>query len=293
MIPSQEADEYPLLLTGLSSEIAIFARENNKEQIMGAAKWIGGIVGFMAGGPLGALAGFVLGSLFDTDQQDFTKSHHGERTTGNSSYTGQRNSFLFSMLVMASYIIRADGRIMHSEMEFVRNFLRHTFGEAAVSEGEQILLNLFEQRKQMDRQNPMAFKNTIRDCGNQIAANLTYEERLQLLVFLADIAKSDGHVCYEEIEALKEVAIYMGLSTQEVEAMLNLGGNSLDEAYKVLEVPPTATNEEVRAAYRRQALKHHPDKVATLGEDIKKAAEEKFQKINNAKERIYKARGMK
>ena len=45
--------------------------------------------------------------------------------------------------------------------------------------------------------------------------------------------------------------------------------------------------------YRRLALKHHPDRVATLGEDIKKAAEEKFQSINNAKEQIYKARGMK
>ena len=71
---------------------------------------------------------------------------------------GQRNSFLFSMLVMASYIIRADGRIMHSEMEYVRQFLRMNFGEEAVIQGEQILLNLFEQRKQMERQNPMAFK---------------------------------------------------------------------------------------------------------------------------------------
>ena len=192
------------------------------------------------------------------------------------------------MLVMASYIIRADGRIMHSEMEFVRRFLRSTFGEAAVGEGERILLNLFEQRKQMDRQNPLAFKNTIRDCGTQIAANLTYEERLQLLVFLVEIAKSDGHVCNEEIEALKEVAMYMGLSVKEVESMLNLGGSSLNEAYKVLELEPTATNDEVRAAYRRLALKHHPDRVATLGEDIKKAAEEKFQSINNAKEQIYK-----
>ena len=85
----------------------------------------------------------------------------------------------------------------------------------------------------------------------------------------------------------------MGLSTAEVNSMLNLGGNSLEEAYKVLEIESTATNDEVRAAYRRLALKHHPDKVATLGEDIKKAAEEKFQNINNAKEQIYKARGMK
>ena len=259
---------------------------------MGAAKWIGGIIGFMAGGPLGALARFVFGSLFDTDSND-AGSYYGEAPTHGTTYTGQRNSFLFSMLVMASYIIRADGRIMHSEMEFVRRFLRSTFGETAVGEGERILLNLFEQRKQMDRQNPLAFKTTLRDWGPQIADNMTHEERLQLLVFLVESAKSAGHVCNEEIEALKEVAMYMGLSVKEVESMLNLGGSSLNEAYKVLELEPTATNDEVRAAYRRLALKHHPDRVATLGEDIKKAAEEKFQSINNAKEQIYKARGMK
>lgn len=259
---------------------------------MGAAKWIGGIIGFMAGGPLGALAGYALGSLFETKVPE-TSGHYEEEPTYNNTFYGQRNSFLFSMLVMASYIIRADGRIMHSEMEYVRRFLRSTFGEAAVSEGERILLNLFEQAKQMDKQNPYTFKNNIRDCGAQIAANLTYEERLQLLNFLAEIAKSDGNVCKEEIDALKEVATYMGMSAQEVDSMLNLGGDSLEAAYKVLEVEPTATNEEVRAAYRRLALKHHPDRVATLGEDIKKAAEEKFQSINNAKELIYKARGMK
>ena len=246
----------------------------------------------MAGGPLGALAGYALGSLFDTEPIS-TKSHGGGGSTSHTSYAGQRNSFLFSMLVMASYIIRADGRIMHSEMEFIRRFLRKTFGEEAAREGEQILLKLFEQAKQMDRQRSSAYKDIIRDCGRQIAANLTYEERLQLLAFLVEIARSDGHICQREVEALKEVALYMKLSAQEAESMLHLGGNSLDEAYKVLEVAPTATDAEVRAAYRRLALKHHPDKVATLGEDIKKAAEEKFQRINSAKEQVYKARGMK
>ena len=96
-----------------------------------------------------------------------------------------------------------------------------------------------------------------------------------------------------KIEALKEVSTAMGLSAQEVESMLNLGGNTLEQAYKVLEIESTATDDEVKAAYRKLALKHHPDRVATLGEDVKKAAEEKFQQINNAKEMIYKARGMK
>lgn len=260
---------------------------------MGAGKWIGGILGFMTMGPLGALAGFALGSLLDGNNGLFGKTYEKGQAEADYYYEGQRNSFLFSMLVMASYIIRADGRIMHSEMEYVRRFLRTNFGETAVSQGEQILLNLFEQRKQMDRQNPETFKNTINECDAQIAANLSYEQRLQLLGFLVDIAKSDGNVCREEIEALTEVALCMGLSAKEVESMLNLQGDSLEEAYKVLEIDPSATNEEVRAAYRRLALKHHPDKVATLGEDVKKAAEEKFQQINNAKERIYKTRGIK
>ena len=111
--------------------------------------------------------------------------------------------------------------------------------------------------------------------------------------FLVKIAQSDGNVCSAEIDALKETALWMGLSQKELESMLNLKSNTLEDAYKVLEISPEATNDEVRAAYRKLALKHHPDRVATLGEDVRRAAEEKFQRINNAKERIYKARGMK
>ena len=244
---------------------------------MGYGKWIGGIMGFMTMGPLGALAGFAIGSLFDKSVAAQNEIDEAGGTAQEDIYAGQRNSFLFSMLVMASYIIRADGRIMHSEMEFVRQFL----------EGERILLNLFEQRKQMERNDPSAFRRTIRECGAQIAANLTYEQRLQLLDFLVKIAQSDGNVCQAEMDALKEVAQSMQLSLQEVDSMLNLKGDSLEDAYKVL------ADEEVRKAYRSLVLKHHPDRVATLGEDIRKAAEEKLQLINDAKERIFKARGMK
>ena len=178
-------------------------------------------------------------------------------------------------------------------MEFVRQFLRVNFGEAAVAEGEQILLNLFEERKRMEQTDAMAFKRTISDCGAQLAANLTAEERFLWLGFVVKISQRDGNGCTAESDALKEVTLAIGLSLKEVESMLSLRGDSLEDAYKVLEIEPTATNDEVRAAYRRLALKHHPDRVATLGEDIRKAAEEKFQLINNAKERIYKARGMK
>lgn len=257
---------------------------------MALGKWIGGFIGWAAAGPLGALLGFAIGSFIDRDSKS-SQQHSVEYNT-QSPNSGQRNSFLFSLLVMASYIIKADGKIMHSEMEFVRQFLRANFGEAAVTEGNQILLDLFEKRKQMDAINPSAFRSTIYDCGRQIAANLTYEERLQLLRFLAMIAQSDGHVCDKEIEALKEVASAMGLSANEVNSMLNLGRNTLEAAYQVLEISPSATDDEVKAAYRKLALKHHPDRVASLGEDIRKAAEEKFRQINEAKDKIYKARNL-
>ena len=74
--------------------------------------------------------------------------------------------------------------------------------------------------------------------------------------------------------------------------MLHLDGDTLEDAYKVLGVSPTATDDEVKRAFRKLALQHHPDRVAKLGEDVRKAAEKKFQEINAAKERIWKARGL-
>ena len=122
---------------------------------------------------------------------------------------------------------------------------------------------------------------------------MSYEQRLQLLSFLVQIAQSDGKICADEILALRDVVQAIGLSAQELDSLIHLRGDSLEEAYQVLEITPSATDEEVKAAYRRLALKHHPDRVAALGEDVRRAAEEKFQQINNAKEKIYKARGLK
>lgn len=263
---------------------------------MAAGKWIGGFLGFMTGGPLGALAGFALGALFDKGLDSVNEDSGNQQAYAHSnrSYEGQRNSFMFSLLVLTSYIIKADGRVMHSEMELVRRFLSQNFGEQAKQQGEEILLKLFEQQKRLGM---AEYRTVIQDSCHQIRANMAYEQRLQLLNFLVMIAQADAVVSPEEIAALKEVAIHMGLSVEDVIQMLNLRNgssatNSLDDAYKVLGIAPSATNDEVKAAYRKMALKHHPDKVAALGEDVRKAAEKKFQEINDAKEKIFKARGL-
>lgn len=284
---------------------------------MALGKWIGGFLGWMTTGSiLGALAGYAIGSLLDDAFTGSDNNTQRETYNNNGSYDeGERNSFLFSMLVLMAYIIRADGKVMHSEMEVVRNFLRQNFGAEAEREGEAIILKIFEEQK---RQGTAAFRETIRKACIEIRMNMEYSIRLQLLDFLVLIAQADGRVTNDELAALREVGQAMGLSANDIESLLAMGsynnrrryggGNrqnsygssgggyqSQDElanAYKVLGISPTASDDEVKKAYRQMALKHHPDKVSTLGEDVKKAAEKKFQEINNAKDIIYKSRGL-
>lgn len=279
--------------------------------------WIGGTLGTMLGsGILGTLAGFCLGSIIDemmdsradsndynTNKQDYYSQGNGYKQYQYGGQNGssnahsneeQRNSFLFSMLVLSSYIIKADNKIMHSEMEFVRQFLRQNFGEQAVNQGQEILLKLFEIQKQQGIQ---VFRNTIHQSCAEIKHNMNVSQRLQLLNYLVIIAKVDGYVSPEEIKALKEVARHLGLTAKDVDSMLNMengarANSNIEDAYKVLGLSSTATDDEVKVAYRKMALKHHPDRVASLGEDIRKTAEKKFQDINDAKERIFKARGL-
>ncbi|MBR1547346.1 MAG: DnaJ domain-containing protein [Prevotella sp.] len=267
---------------------------------MALGKWIGGLIGWMAGGPLGALAGILVGGMFE-NMLDSVNTPETQGTFDGASgyqsgayaqeqvYQGQRNSFLFSMLVLASYVIKADGKVMHSEMELVRNVLRQNFGEVARQQGDQILNKLFDEQK---RVGASQFRNTVAQCCQQIAMNIDYSQRLQLLNFLVLISQADGRVDPAEVTAMKECAQWMQMSADEIDSMLGMGKDDLESAYQVLGVSPSATDDEVKRAYRRLALNHHPDKVAALGEDVRRAAEKKFQKINEAKERIWKARGL-
>ena len=191
---------------------------------MAAGKWIGGFIGWMAGGPLGALAGYLIGTLFDSvldgvntpdnsgtwrtgsqreenwqqqSYQDYSQAY--QQAYRQRQQQGQRNSFLFSLLVLSSYIIKADGKAMHSEMEMVRQMLRQNFGSQAVYQGNEILNKLFDEQK---REGWTQFKQTVRQCCGQINQQMDYSQRLQLLNYLVMVAKADGSVPESEITAL-------------------------------------------------------------------------------------------
>ncbi len=263
-----------------------------------AKKWLFGFLGWAFFGPLGALVGFLAGSVFDAfsgaqigDGSDswtgggttYTRRSYpggtGSSTSSSDWRTGQRNSFMMSLLVLSTAVIRADGKLSSAELASVRSMIRNNFGEQAASEAESIVRQL------------MAKDINIYSVGAQIRTYMNYSQRLQLFQYLVQLAQCDGMVP-AELEVLDSIASAIGLSNTDRDSLLNMYRQSQDSAYKVLGIEPTATDEEVRKAYKRMALKYHPDKVATLGADVQKAAEEKFKKVQQAYEQIKKERGL-
>jgi DnaJ like chaperone protein len=84
----------------------------------------------------------------------------------------------------------------------------------------------------------------------------------------------------------------MGIKPEDFKAVKALFSDNLEAAYSALEITQEATDEEIKKAYRRMAVKYHPDKVAYLGEELRIQANEKFQQLNAAYEKIKKARGL-
>lgn len=253
---------------------------------MGIGKWISGAIGWALGGPIGALIGYSLGALLENSSADVAGASGGAGASGRftssgrgNSYTEQRNSFMVSLLVLSAAVMKADGKVMRSELDYVKGFIRANFGEVAVGESLKILQDLLQ--KNIDLPQVCA----------QIKLYMDVSQRLQLLHFLVGIAQADGHVSSSELDALKRIALYLGISERESESVFAMFGNKLEDAYKVLELSPDATDEQIKKAYKKMALKHHPDRVEALGADVRKAAEEKFKAISVAYETIKKERG--
>lgn len=233
-------------------------------------KWIGGGLGWVVGGPIGAIIGFTIGSLIEIP--DLNKTAERKTTT-----TG---GFAMTLLVLVAAVMKADGKVLKSELEYVKKYFIQSYGQDSAIEAIKMLRDILNQ------------DISIQAVGIQIKLNLDYASRLQLLHLLFGVAQADGQVDLSELNTIAQIAGYMNVSSKDFESIKSMFIANVDSAYKILEIERNATDDEIKKAYRKMAVKFHPDKVSHLGEDFQKQAKEKFQKVNDAYEKIKKERNI-
>ncbi len=250
-------------------------------------KWITGSLGFVLGGPIGGIIGFIVGSIIDSASRSIEDNASWQQSTGGGFQpSGRHNTaegdFKMSLLVLVAVVMNADGKAQKRELDVVKRFLLANFGEAGALDALQILKELLKQNI-----------NDV-EVARQIRQFMNYSSRLELMHLLFDIAFADQVVAPQELVVLQRIALNMGVSPADFESLKAPYFKSKDAnwAYKTLEIESSASNDEIKKAYRRMAMKYHPDKVANLGEDVKRKATEKFRSVNEAYEELKKQRGI-
>jgi DnaJ like chaperone protein len=236
-------------------------------------KWLGGGLGFVMGGPIGGLMGFLVGSVIDHTTQDSSTYSSGKSITA-------KGDFSMSLLVLVAAVMKADGKVVKSELDYVKQFFVRQFGQDSAREALLMLKDILKQ------------DIPVRDICIQISRNMDYSSRLQLLHLLFNISLADSTIHPKEVELLEKISGAMGVASNDFLSIKNMFIPETDSSYKILEIEPASTNEEVKKAYRRMAMKYHPDKVSHLGDEFRKTADEKFKKVNEAYEKIKKERAM-
>lgn len=238
------------------------------------AKWIGGGLGWAFGGPIGGILGFMFGSMMDGSGNPLSG------VTGGQTGRTRTGDFNISLLILTAAVMKADGRVTKNELNYVKEFLSRNYGAERSKQMVKILGDLLQQ------------DYNIQDVSSQIRNYMDYSSRLMLLQFMFGIALSDGKSHTGEIDLIEQIAVNLGISASDLKSIKAMFIKDTNSAYKILEVSPDATNEEIKKAYRELAKKYHPDKVSHLGEEVKKAAEEKIVKLNAAYEAVKEERGM-
>ena len=247
---------------------------------MSAGKWILGTLGFVLGGPIGSIIGVLIASLFEKSGVDNQTSSGTSRTSRAQRTTA--GDVRVSIIVLIACVIKSDGRVLKSEINYVKPFLLRTFGEAGAKQALLLLKELLQQ--DID----------AKAVAQQIGQHVNYSTRLELVHLLLAIANADGEIHDLELETISSISMYMSIQDADLQSILALYQRRKDTnwAYTALEITPSATNEEVKKAYRRMAMKFHPDKVANAGEEIRQQATDKFRAINEAYEHIKQQRGI-
>lgn len=245
---------------------------------MALGKWIAGALGWAMFGPLGGILGYFLTSRLEK-LAEAAAGYDGASQDDPAWSQGQRNSFLISLLALSAAIIKSDGKVTSAERSRFREFFDANFGEQAANEAVEILDDILQK------------DFNLYEVCSQVRSCMDYSQRLQLYHYLVSLGACDDLV-KKEVDLLETIATCIGLSKTDSDSIMAHFRPSNDSNYRILGITPNATDEEVKKAYRRMAVQYHPDKVATLGEDVQKAAEEKFKVISQAYKAICRERGI-
>ena len=233
-------------------------------------------LGWSFGGPLGGIIGYAIGSLFSGGSPRVIRSGVTD-TFGN---TEEKRDFNVTLLVLSAAVMKADGNVKRSELDYVKRFFLQSFGQQRAENYIRMLREILQ--KDYD----------IREVSQQVGHYMDYSTRLQLLHYLFGIADADGVISDAELNVINMISSYMGITNSDFASVKAMFIKETDSAYKILGIAPYATDEDVKKAYREMAKKNHPDLVSNLGDEVRQAAEKKFQEINAAYETIKKQRGL-
>lgn len=240
-------------------------------------KWFAAFVGFMFYGFRGAILGFIIGSLIDS----LSSSRGGRFRVFTQEQKVSPGDFELHLLSLSAIVIKADGRVNQQEMDYVRNYFVQAYGKERANAVFRTFNDVVKNRE-LDEARISAF----------LAARTQYAARLQIVHFLFGIANADGQVSAAEASKIREIARYLQVGMKDFESLHAMFFKSTDNAYTILEIDKTATDAEVKKAFRTMAKKYHPDKVQHMDEAHIKGAEEKFKKVQEAYEQIQKERGL-
>lgn len=234
-------------------------------------KWLFGGLGWAVGGPIGAIIGFALGSLTENEQL---------KLKGGTQRGTLPGDFGSALLILCGALMKADNQVKKSELEYVKTFFTKQFGVEYTRERMLLFRELLKQ------------DYSVSEVCYQIKNNLDYSSKLELIHLLFGLARADGELHAAEISFIEHISGLLEIKLPDFVSIKAMFVKDKLAAYKILEIDVTVSDEELKKAYRRMAVKYHPDKVHHLGPDFRKDAEEKFKKINEAYEIIKKERGI-
>ena len=232
-------------------------------------KLLWGGLGWAIAGPIGAILGYTYASM--KEGQSYIQSPKSRTKHGD---------FVMSVLVLFAKVMKADGKLLKPELDYVKQFLKRQFGTQQTKDLMLVFKDILEQ------------EYPLKDVCRQIQRSMDHPSRLELIHILYGLSQSDGHVHPSEIRIIQTIANYLNISSNDYASIKAMFAKDENAAYRILEIDPSTSDKQVKEAYRKMANKYHPDKVAHLGRKMQTVAEEKFKSVNDAYQQIKKDRNL-